>query len=206
MKNFYPRLFMFIIGLIIISFSVALIIKVDLGAGAWDALNVGLSKTIGLTVGTWVFIVGIILIFINAWLSKERPQYMAIVTVFILGFFIDFWVVFVFDIFGIPPQSIHVRGGLLVFGCILLALGIATYLQADFPPSPIDKLMIAIQNRTGLNMMFAKTIGEILALILAIVFKGPIGIGTVIIALFIGPIIQFFFPKLELVMKKLSKV
>lgn len=195
---------MFIIGLSIISFAVALIIKVDIGAGPWDALNVGLSKTIGLTVGTWVFIVGIILIFINALLLKDRPQYMSIVTVFILGLFIDFWVVVAFDDWGL--QSLLVRGGLLILGCILLSLGIATYLQANFPPSPIDKLMIAIQNRTGVNMMLAKTIGEVLALILALIFRGPIGIGTVIIVVLIGPVIQFFFPKLELLMKRLKKV
>ena len=66
------------------------------------------------------------------------------------------------------------------------------YLQTKFLANPIDQFMLALNKRFRLNFMVAKTIGEIGALILALIMQGPIGIGTIIITfLIIGPIIQY---------------
>lgn len=65
------RFLFFIIGMLILTMGVALIIRSNLGASAWDALAVGESQMFHLTVGTFVFINGVILIFINAFLMKK---------------------------------------------------------------------------------------------------------------------------------------
>lgn len=52
--------------------------------------------------------------------------------------------------------------------------------------------------------MVAKTIGEIVALIPALLLKGPIGVGTIIIIFAVGPFIQLFFPFFEKLMQKLD--
>jgi uncharacterized membrane protein YczE len=64
------------------------------------------------------------------------------------------------------------------------------YLQTNFAANPIDQLMISLNERFQLSYMTAKTIGEVSALIFAFALQGPIGIGTIIITFFIGPIIQ----------------
>ncbi|WP_335870986.1 YczE/YyaS/YitT family protein [Bacillus sp. 2205SS5-2] len=199
--NLYKILF-YLVGLFIISFGVTLTIKADLGAGAWDALNVGLSTTIGLTVGTWVIIVGSILIFLNAYLLKERPDFLAFITVLLVGFFIDFWLIFALSEW--TPDNLAYRVVLLLLGLGILSFGIATYLQANYPLIPIDNFMMALRARFKLNLSVAKTVGELTALILALLFQGPIGIGTLIITFGIGPSIQFFFPKMEMALKKLQ--
>ncbi|MCT2534422.1 membrane protein [Aquibacillus koreensis] len=194
------RFVVFFIGIIVVSFGISLTIKADLGAGSWDALNVGLSNTIGFTVGTWVFIVGIILMFVNAWLMQTKPDYLAIFTIFFVGVCIDFWLIIAFGNW--DPNNLLLQVILFLIGMILLALGISIYLQAKFPAIPIDKLMIAIQKRTGLNMMISKTIGEVSAFILAFLFGGPIGVGTLLLTFLIGPLVQFFFPRVERTTKR----
>ncbi|MEI5909352.1 DUF6198 family protein [Bacillus spongiae] len=192
--NLYKTMF-YLLGLFTISFGITLTIKADLGAGAWDALNVGLSTTVGLTVGTWVIIVGAILIFVNAFLLQKRPDFLAFITVFLVGFFIDFWLVYALkDWF---PEGFYLKLVLLLLGLFILSLGIATYLQANYPLIPIDNFMMAIRERFNLRLSLAKTIGELTALVMAFIFQGPIGIGTIIITFAIGPCIQFFFPKME---------
>ncbi|QFT87868.1 hypothetical protein FIU87_04300 [Bacillus sp. THAF10] len=195
------RSLFYLIGLFVLSFGISLTIKSNMGAGAWDALNVGLSTTFGLTVGSWVFIVGIILIGVNAWLHKSRPDYLAIITIFLVGAFIDFWLIQVFPQW--EPENFIMRLGILLAGMTIMAIGISAYLQSKFPVIPIDNLMLGIQNRLKVKMMTAKTIGEVCALIAALIFKGPIGIGTFIITFGIGPLIQIFFPRLENLYKKL---
>lgn len=189
------RMLFYLVGLIILSMGVSLTIKSDMGAGPWDALNVGLSNTFGLTVGNWVIIVGLILIVLNGFLLKERPDFLAIFTIVIVGFFIDFWLGYVFD--NLNPENLVTKLIILFLGLIFLAFGIATYLQSKYPLIPIDRFMLSIQFRLKVNLMVAKTLGELTALVLALIFKGPIGIGTLIIALSVGPFIQIFAPRLE---------
>jgi len=189
------RVLFFIVGIFFLTLGVSFTIKAGLGAGAWDALSVGESKTFGLTVGKWVIINGIILLFVNAFLQKRRPEWLAIITFTLIGQFIDFWLYIVLENISFP--SYFIRFCILIIGMLLLALGVATYLQPKFPTNPIDNLMISLHLRFGISIGVAKTIGEVFAFVLAFLLHGSIGMGTVIITLFIGPIIQWLNTKLS---------
>lgn len=184
------RIVFYLIGLFFMGLGVTFTIKANLGAGAWDALNVGLSNVIGLTVGSWVFIIGVILMFVNAFITKGKPKFLAIITILLIGFFVDFWMLVVFK--NMFLGGMLVRSVSLLLGIFFIALGVSMYLQTKFPANPIDQLMISLNERFSLNLMVAKTIGEVVALLLAFMFQGPIGIGTIIITFLIGPIIQMF--------------
>jgi uncharacterized protein len=199
---FLYRFLFFIIGLFIMTFGVCLTIKADLGAGAWDALNVALTNRVGLTIGTWVMIAGGVLIIVNAILLKRWPELLSVITFVVIGSMIDFWMNHVFDIW--QGGQFIVRLGALILGLAIIGFGASIYLQAKFPLNPIDNFMMAIKKRLSVNLMVAKTIGEIVALIPAVLLKGPIGIGTIIITFAVGPFIQIFFPYFEKIMQKLQ--
>jgi uncharacterized membrane protein YczE len=203
MNPFTVRLLSYIVGLTILSFGACLTIKANIGVGAWDALNVGLSSTYGLTVGSWVFIVGILLIIINAFLQKKRPDLLAVITIILVGLLFDFWLLVVFS-----QWVIEAPYGFIVFavGLIILAIGLSMYIQSNLALIPIDNLMYSIHKRTGVNLMIAKTIGEVTALVLALLFGGPIGVGTILITFLIGPLMQWFVPKIQRLQKKLEHV
>ncbi|WP_096201759.1 YczE/YyaS/YitT family protein [Bacillus sp. FJAT-45350] len=185
----------YLLGLFILAIGITLTIVSQLGTGAWDALSVGLASITGLTVGNWVILVGIILIIVNAILQKARPDFLAIITVVLLGYFIDFWLLFVFRDVGFEGFAIQLA--ILLIGVVTMGLGIATYLQGKFAVIPIDGFMFTLQKLFGFKLMVAKTTAELVALVLAFFVGGPIGIGTIIVTLLIGPLIQFFFPKIE---------
>ncbi|TLS35726.1 YczE/YyaS/YitT family protein [Pseudalkalibacillus caeni] len=195
MNSYMKRLAYYLSGLFILTLGISLSIKSDLGAGAWDALNVGLSNTVGFTVGTWVIVVGIVLIVVNAILTKSKPDFLALITIFITGVFIDFWLLQVMD--DLVGQTVLLEYVILLGGMVFMGFGISLYMQGKLAIIPIDGLMMAIRNRTGLNLMVSKTIGELTALVAALIFEGPIGIGTVLITFGIGPLVQFFYPKIE---------
>ncbi|MEH7226209.1 membrane protein [Bacillus sp. JJ1566] len=194
------RIIFFCVGLFILALGISLMIIADIGAGAWDALNVGLSEKIGLTVGNWVIIVGIIVMLVNALLLRERPAFLAIGTIILIGFFIDFWLLVALDEWNL--EGLLVKTLVLLGGLVVASLGISIYLQAKFPLSPLDNLMLAISKRFKLKFGVAKTIAETTGLILALLVGGPIGIGTLVVTFGIGPIIQFFFPYFERLMSK----
>ncbi|WP_101846151.1 YczE/YyaS/YitT family protein [Halobacillus sp. Marseille-P3879] len=201
MKAFAIKGFFYFLGLIIISLGVSLTIKAELGAGAWDAVNVGLTETFGLTVGNWVIIIGAVLIVTNALIASERPDLLAIITIIVVGKMIDFWLITAFETMVIDGLIYQILT--LISGIFTIAVGVALYLQPKFSLNPIDNFMVALQKRFGFSLTVAKTLTETFAFILALLFGGPIGLGTIIILLCIGPFIQFLDPKAEKVMNRL---
>jgi uncharacterized protein len=200
--SFIKRLLFWLLGIIILSLGASLTIKANMGVGAWDALNVGLSRIYGFTVGSFVIIIGIILLFVNAVLLKSRPDYMAVFTFFIIGSLIDFWMLIVFRNF--EPNEFTLKLVTLVVGLLIIGLGVAMYLQPKFPLNPIDNFMMGVSKRLGVSLVVAKTIGELIALVLALIVKGPIGYGTIIVTIGIGPSIQLFVPFIEKVATRLN--
>ncbi|WP_245998075.1 YczE/YyaS/YitT family protein [Aquisalibacillus elongatus] len=172
-----------------------MLIKSGLGTGAWDALFYGLFDLIGLTVGSWIFIVGVLLMIINSFMLRARIDYSAVITIFLIGVFIDFWLLVVFPNFEITSTVMSYV--LLTIGITAMGSGIGMYLQFNFAKNPIDNLMLAVNYRTGWSLAVSKSSLEILVMIIAFLIGGPIGIGTIIIAFGIGPIVQFFFKRFE---------
>jgi uncharacterized membrane protein YczE len=190
--KFFIRFLFFIIGLFIMTFGICLTIKANIGAGAWDALNVAFTEKIGLSIGKWVMIDGAFLVIFNSLLLKRRPDLLSLLTIVVIGSMVDFWMLTVFDSW--QAEQIIAKLGTLILGIMIIGFGASAYLQARFPQSPIDNFMLAIKERFHVNLMTAKTIGEISALIPALLLNGPIGLGTIIITFTIGPFIQLFFP------------
>ncbi|MEH7081006.1 hypothetical protein V7101_20765, partial [Bacillus velezensis] len=85
------RILFYVIGLLILTLGISLAITAGKGASAWDALAVGESTTFGLTVGTWIIINSSILLFVNAFLQKKRPDWLAAITFILIGRFLDLW-------------------------------------------------------------------------------------------------------------------
>ncbi|WP_201714203.1 YczE/YyaS/YitT family protein [Rossellomorea arthrocnemi] len=194
------RCLYFTIGLFVLTMGVALIIKSGLGASAWDALAVGESNMFEITVGTAVFINGVVLIGLNALIMKEKPDVLAAGSILVIGMLIDFWLLVVFNDY--TPDLLMNQLIALASGILTMGIGIAIYLQAKFPASPMDTLMVAIHTRFGLNLRNSRIISEGFALSLAFLFKGDIGIGTIIVTLTLGFVVQYSFPIFEQLFEK----
>lgn len=70
----FVQFFIFFIGIIIMAFGIALTIKANIGVASWDVLHIGLYKQMGLTIGTWNIIVGLIILSISSIIMKKLPQ------------------------------------------------------------------------------------------------------------------------------------
>ncbi|MFC7061447.1 YczE/YyaS/YitT family protein [Halobacillus seohaensis] len=186
------RMLFYVFGIIIMTFGIALTIHSKLGTSPFDALLVGLFRTFGLTIGSWEIVVGFSMLVFNAIAEKKRPEYFAILTALITGFFIDVWVFSTQS--WITPDSILTQFICLLFGLLFAGLGIAINLQADFAPNPFDRTMLVVRNLTGLNVSISRALISVVLAIVAFLFNGPIGIGTIIITLCSGIIIHFFMP------------
>lgn len=80
---------LYVLGIFILALGISFTIQSDLGTSPFDALLVGLSINVGLTVGSWEIIIALLLIGCNSFLNKQRPEVLGLLTAFITGTSID---------------------------------------------------------------------------------------------------------------------
>lgn len=182
----------YVVGILILTLGISLTIQSNLGTSPFDALHVGLSKNVGLTVGSWEIILALLLICSNSLLARQRPEILGLITAFITGIGIDMWLFLFHDV--VTPDIWYSQAVCFVIGLVVVGLGTATYLHTNFAPIPVDRLTLIIKELTKKTIFFSRTAIYLLFLVLAIICKGPIGIGTLLTVCLGGFILHFFMP------------
>ncbi|UKJ47545.1 YitT family protein [Lysinibacillus sp. ACHW1.5] len=182
----------YVVGILILTLGIPLTIQSKLGTSPFDALLVGLSKNVGLTVGSWEIILALLLIGSNSLLARQRPEILGLVTALITGIGIDMWLFLLHDI--VSPDLWFSQVVCFTIGLVVVGLGTATYLHTNFAPIPVDRLTLIIKELTRKTVFFSRTLIYILFLMLAIIFNGPIGVGTLLTVCLGGYILHFFMP------------
>lgn len=163
-----------------------------LGTSPFDALLVGLYRTFGLTVGSWEIIVGFTMVVGNALAERKRPEYFALITSLVTGIGIDSWLYFL-EMWVVPDTWVG-QWICLILSIILTGIGVAIYLQSDIAPNPVDRSMLIVSKHTGWNLTYSRTSINVLLVIVAFLFGGAIGIGTLFNAVFSGIFIHLLIP------------
>lgn len=182
----------YVIGIFILTLGIFLTIQSNIGTSPFDALLVGLSKNVGLTVGSWEVIIAFILIGCNSMLSRQYPELLGFITAFITGLGIDMWLLLFRDI--VTPEIWYSKVVCFGFGLILIGFGTATYLHTNFAPIPVDRLTLIIKKLTNTSISFSRTLIYLIFLLLAIIFSGPIGVGTLLTVCLGGLLLNYFMP------------
>lgn len=182
----------YVVGILILTLGISLTIQSKLGTSPFDALLVGLSKNVGLTVGSWEIILALLLIGSNSLLARKRPEILGLVTALITGIGIDMWLFLLHDV--VSPDLWFSQAVCFTTGLVVVGLGTATYLHTNFAPIPVDRLTLILKELTRKTVFFSRTLIYILFLMLAIIFNGPIGVGTLLTVCLGGYILHFFMP------------
>jgi uncharacterized protein len=182
----------FVIGILNMTLGISFTILSDLGTSPFDALLVGLSINVGLTVGSWEIIIALIMISCNSLLIRQRPEVLGLLTAFITGFGIDMWLFLLHNL--ITPELWYSKAVCFGIGLVVIGLGTATYLHTNFAPIPVDRLTLIIQELTRTNIFLSRTFINLIFLIMALIFNGQIGIGTLLTVCLSGLILNYFMP------------
>lgn len=201
-KSFRVRCGFYLIGILCLSFGISCSINSQLGAAPVPSLQAGLQQTVGLTVGSWELIIGTVLVTIIAIVRRSRPDVLAFLSSFLTGLSIDMWLYLSKQVF-IPDQLM----GKLLFLCLgllFIGLGVSTYLQAKFSPAPPDGMILLLEEIWRLKRSVSRTVFSLIVLIFAFFFHGPIGFGTFIMVVSMGPVVALFYPFMEALFNRLN--
>ncbi|WP_443068881.1 membrane protein YczE [Streptomyces sp. NBC_01361] len=180
-----PQLFT---GLALYGFSMAVMVRAALGLSPWSVLNEGLEKHTSLSFGTLTAVVGVSVLLL--WIPlRQRPTFGTAANIVVIALSSDLGLALVPKGLGLPE-----RVGLLLAGIFANALSIAVYVGARFGPGPRDGLMTGMSALTGRSIRMVRTFIEIAVLAAGWLLGGGVGLGTVLYALAVGPVTQFFLP------------
>ncbi len=164
----------------------SLFVRANLGMGPWDAFHQGLARQLGLTIGTASIIASVIVLLF--WIPlRQRPGYGTILNALAIGPFTDL------GLWLLPQEigSLWLRSAMLLAGMACVGLGSALYLPAGLGAGPRDGLMMGLNRKTGWSIRVSRTCVEASALAIGWAMGGTVGIGTVVFAFGIGPVVQF---------------
>ena len=178
-------------GLALFGWSEALLVEAGLGLLPWDVFHQGLERKIGLTIGIWSVLVGIVVLLL--WIPlRERPGLGTVSNALLIGPCIDLSVVFM-----PTPDAMWLRVTYVVVAIVGNAFATALYIGARFGPGPRDGLMTGLVRRTGGSVRIVRTYIEVLVVISGFLLGGTLGIATLLFVLTIGPLVQIFLPLLR---------
>lgn len=178
-------------GLLLYGISDAMLLLAGLGVDPWDVLQQGLSRRLGLGVGTWAVIVGALVLLL--WIPlRQRPGFGTLSNVVLIGVVIDVVMAVV-----PAPSGLVARAAVMTSGVVLNGIATGAYIGAGLGPGPRDGLMTGLAAR-GHSIRAVRTGIELVVLLSGWMLGGSVGVGTVFYAAAIGPLAHVFVPRLAI--------
>ncbi|ASF07465.1 hypothetical protein NBRGN_015_00600 [Nocardia brasiliensis NBRC 14402] len=182
------RLVALYVGLWLYGFSMAVMVRAGLGLDPWDVFHQGVAGHVPLSFGAVTAITGIAVLL--AWIPlRQRPGLGTVSNVVVIAVSVDvgLWLLPAWEAI---PARVVAMGAAVVLNAIATVL----YIGAGMGPGPRDGLMTGLVRRTGVSVWVVRTSIEVTVLAIGWILGGSVGIGTVVYAFGIGPLIQLMIP------------
>jgi len=188
--RFLERLARCVSGLACFGLGITLFLQSHLGPPPWDVFHKGVSEKTDLSIGVVIIGTGVLLLLF--WIPlRQRPGIGTILNAIEIGIVVNLTKTFVGE-----PDNVLVRFSMLLAGLVVIAFGSALYIGAGLGPGPRDGLMMGLAER-GVSVRLARTTLEIIVVIAGVLLGGSVGVGTVVFAIGIGPLVQWLLPRFD---------
>ena len=175
-----------LVGLCGYGSSMAVMVRAGLGLDPWDVFHQGLTVHTPMSIGVASAVVGVAVLL--AWIPlRNRPGIGTVANVIVIAVTVDAGLSVLST-----PTSLGVRIAMMVGAVVLNAVSTVLYLGAGLGPGPRDGLMTGLVVRTGLSVRLVRTSIEATVLAVGWLLGGTVGVGTVLYAFGIGPLVQLF--------------
>ena len=196
------RIFMSLFGVIICAISVGLFKMAALGVDPFQSFMAGLDALIPIQFGTLYTIVNIILLAFSLIFYRKNIGLATFINMFLLGYITQFSYEFFMKTF--PEPSMVFRFVSLIIAVIVICFGSAFYMTADLGVSTYDAVAITMAEKWKLwKFKYIRIVTDVICVVLGVGLyllavkswsgiQSVVGIGTIITAFFMGPLVDFF--------------
>ncbi|MFB9994333.1 YitT family protein [Deinococcus oregonensis] len=176
------RYALLISGLFLYGLSLRLMLDARIGVAPWEVLHVGITRHLPLSVGVVSILTGLLIVAFTALKLREKIGPGTVLNVILIGTFLDVLAPLIPN-----PEGLGLRWLQFVLGVALLGLATGTYVAAGLGAGPRDGLTLGLRRVYGWPVSRTRTGVEVVVLATGLLLGGPIGWGTLVFALAIGP-------------------
>ena len=182
-----------VLGVLIISIGIALFKESHLGNDPMSAFSMRLSEIFGIPLGTQNLIFNALFLLLQFSFGKKYIGAGTFVNGIILGYIVSFfYAIFVryfgyAETFGLGVQLLWAAAAV-----VITSLGVSLYQTADLGVAPYDYLSLGLRDKTKKHYFVCRMFTDGVAALAAFLTGGLVGIGTLISAFGLGPIVHFF--------------
>ncbi len=183
------RLFWVFVGAVVTGLGIRLILLSGAGADPLTMFEEGLAKTLGLDTGLTVWGVNMVFFVVALLVNRGLLGWGTLVTAFCIGPSVSFFESLALS----APASFPAAVAVNVLGVLVVGLGIAVYMSADYGMGALEAIMVRIAEKIHKPYGVTRVGMDCSWLVLGVLFGGTLGVGTVIGAFGVGLSMDFFY-------------
>jgi uncharacterized membrane protein YczE len=185
------RLGWLVLGLFLCACGIVCFLESELGLPPWDVLHQGVAEQLGVSFG--VANLGVsVAVLVVVWLLRARIGIGTVANALLIGSFV-IALTAVGSVDALSESTLAVRAGLVALALACFGVGSAFYICASLGAGPRDSLMLVGSRILGVRLGVSRTGIEVSALVLGLLLGGTAGVGTIVFALGIGPVVELSF-------------
>lgn len=184
------RILMTVLGVLTAGFSVGIFNFSMFGMDPFQVFAHGIWEYVNMGFGTFYAIVNLIMLVAIFFLDKTKIGLGTLINIFLLGYVVQFssWLFTTL----IPDPSLIIRIAALIIAIIIISFGSALYFTGDLGVSTYDAIALLMAEKKIAKFKYCRIATDLVCVIIGYLLGAVVGIGTLITALFMGPIISFF--------------
>lgn len=200
------RIFMSLFGVLVSGVCVGFMKVAAFGVDPFQVLVAGLDRTIPIQFGTLYVLINVVLLLFSLVADRHNIGLATFINLFLLGYVVDFTRNTLSALF--PAPGMVLRVGFMIFGIVALCIGSALYMTADLGVSTYDAVAIVMSRKWKWGQFkYVRICTDLVCVLLGglLIYLGSgsfgeivasIGVGTIVTAFFMGPLIEFFNEKI----------
>lgn len=189
-ENGTRRMILMPMSILLMGFAISVFSYAGMGVDPFTALNMSISAKIGLSFGFFQMCMNGVILVLVAIVSKKLINLGTIFNMIGVGYVCEFFTGIYNQILPTNPNAV-VKTVAMLLGVFLLSLSASLYFNCDLGVSPYDALGFVLEEKTKMKYKWCRVATDLVCTLIAFVLGGPIGIGTVVTAFFMGPVISF---------------
>lgn len=200
-SNLVWRTLMSFVGITILSLGTAFLRGGQVGLDPFTATNTGISGHLSMSLGVYQLLANAAIFIFILIMDRHKIGIGTLLNMVLVGFEVQWFIALYQQIFGTHANIIVIISDLII-GLILFTLGASMYMGADLGVAPYDAIAPILSDRLHTQYRTIRIAQDILFMIVAYFVGGPVGVGTVIVAFFTGPLITFWDNHVSLPMRR----
>ncbi len=184
------RILMTLVGVLTTGFSVGMFNFSHFGVDPFQVFSFGVWKHTSLGYGTFYTVTNLLMLIVVFFVDRSKIGLGTMINIFLLGYMVQFssWLFTTL----IPEPLLIQRIVLLLVGIILLCFGSSLYFTANLGVSTYDAVALIMADKKVAPFAYCRISTDLICTITGVMLGATAGVGTLITAFFMGPVIAFF--------------